>query len=146
MTFRRGRCMNGRAGTGASINLRRCCSRTSEVFCWPCCSVIFKLLDLNLKAAFNLIDGPEKLLTVHADHQASDMRASCERRDEWLSALVKGDPAPVNTNSEKILIYEQVHCISILYLDTSGWRASLGTRSHVGCFRVASRRDKTLDR
>lgn len=49
-------------------------------------------------AAFNLIAGPKELVTVHADHQAGDMRASYVRRDEWLSALVKGEPAPVKNN------------------------------------------------
>jgi len=46
-------------------------------------------------AAFNLIAGPKELLTVHADHQAGDMRASYVRRDEWLAALVAGKPAPL---------------------------------------------------
>jgi cephalosporin-C deacetylase-like acetyl esterase len=52
-------------------------------------------------AAFNLIDGPKELLPLHADHQAGDMRPSWVRRDEWLSALVKGEPAPVKSSGER---------------------------------------------
>lgn len=46
-------------------------------------------------AAFNLLAGPKELLTVHSDHTVGDMRASYVRRDEWLAALIKGEPAPV---------------------------------------------------
>lgn len=46
-------------------------------------------------AAFNLLAGTKELLTVHSDHTVGDMRASYVRRDEWLAALIKGEPAPV---------------------------------------------------
>jgi cephalosporin-C deacetylase len=52
-------------------------------------------------AAFNLIAGPKELLAVHADHQAGDMRAGYVRRDGWLTALVKGEPAPVKNSGFK---------------------------------------------
>lgn len=42
-------------------------------------------------AAFNLIDAPKELLTVHADHQSGDMQASYLRRNEWLSLLIRGE-------------------------------------------------------
>jgi hypothetical protein len=48
-------------------------------------------------AAFNLIAGPKELLTLHSDHQevARNQQARNVRREEWLSALVKGEPLPV---------------------------------------------------
>jgi len=44
-------------------------------------------------AAFNLIRGPKELLPMHSDHQAGNQRPRVVRREEWLSALVKGEPA-----------------------------------------------------
>jgi cephalosporin-C deacetylase-like acetyl esterase len=50
-------------------------------------------------AAFNLIAGPKELLTLHSDHQevARNQQPRNVRRDEWLSALVKGVAAPVKS-------------------------------------------------
>jgi cephalosporin-C deacetylase-like acetyl esterase len=46
-------------------------------------------------SAFNLISGPKELLPLHSDHGGPGQQPRIVRRDEWLSALVKGDPAPV---------------------------------------------------
>jgi cephalosporin-C deacetylase len=46
-------------------------------------------------AAFNLITGPKELLPLHSDHGGPGQEPRNMRREEWLSALVKGEPAPV---------------------------------------------------
>src|SRR5258707_1300435 len=48
-------------------------------------------------AAFNLLAGPKELLPLHSDHQefARNQQRRIVRREEWLSALAKGEPAPV---------------------------------------------------
>jgi len=46
-------------------------------------------------SAFNLLRGPKELLPLHSDHVGPGQQPRIVRRDEWLSALVKGEPAPV---------------------------------------------------
>lgn len=46
-------------------------------------------------SAFNLLRGPKELLPLHSDHGGPGQQPRIVRRDEWLSALVKGEPAPV---------------------------------------------------
>lgn len=46
-------------------------------------------------SAFNLLRGPKELLPLHSDHGGPGQQPRIFRRDEWLSALVKGEPAPV---------------------------------------------------
>jgi hypothetical protein len=43
-------------------------------------------------AAFNLIAGPKELLPLHSDHGGPGQEPRNVRREEWLSALVKGEP------------------------------------------------------
>jgi len=43
-------------------------------------------------AAFNLIAGPKELLPLHSDHGGPGQEPRNARREEWLSALVKGEP------------------------------------------------------
>lgn len=45
--------------------------------------------------AFNLIAGPKELLPLHSDHGGPGQQPRIVRRDQWLSALVKSEPAPV---------------------------------------------------
>jgi cephalosporin-C deacetylase-like acetyl esterase len=49
-------------------------------------------------AAFNLLAAPKELLPLHSDHGGPGQQPRNVRRDEWLSALVKGEPAPVKSN------------------------------------------------
>jgi len=46
-------------------------------------------------SAFNLLRGPKELLPLHSDHGGPGQQPRIVRRDEWLSTLVKGEPAPV---------------------------------------------------
>jgi cephalosporin-C deacetylase-like acetyl esterase len=48
-------------------------------------------------AAFNLISGPKQLLPMHSDHQDANgnQAARMTRREEWLSALINGQPVPL---------------------------------------------------
>lgn len=46
-------------------------------------------------SAFNLLRGPKEVLPLHSDHGGSGQQPRIVRRDEWLSALVKGEPAPL---------------------------------------------------
>jgi len=43
-------------------------------------------------AAFNLIAGPKELLPLHSDHGCPGQELRNARREEWLSALVEGEP------------------------------------------------------
>jgi hypothetical protein len=43
-------------------------------------------------AAFNLIAGPKELLLLHSDHRGPRQQPRIVQREEWLSALVKGEP------------------------------------------------------
>jgi cephalosporin-C deacetylase-like acetyl esterase len=45
-------------------------------------------------SAFNLLRGPKELLPLHSDHGGPGQQPRIVRRDEWLSELVKGGPAP----------------------------------------------------
>ena len=49
-------------------------------------------------SAFNLIAGPRELIPLHSDHGGPGQRPREVRREEWLSALVQGEPPPVKNN------------------------------------------------
>jgi cephalosporin-C deacetylase len=46
-------------------------------------------------SAFNLISGPKELLPLHSDHGGPNQQPRIVRREQWLSAMAKGEPAPV---------------------------------------------------
>ena len=76
--------------------VKLCRSIFLAILIWsPCPS--FGLYDgtsppMGVIAAFNLIAGPKELLPLHSDHGGPGQEPRNVRREEWLSALVKGEP------------------------------------------------------
>lgn len=51
-------------------------------------------------SVFNFLADPKELLPLHSDHGGPGQQPRDVRREEWLTALAQGKPAPVNMRGE----------------------------------------------